>query len=135
MGKESSPAKALEEFLNAVVASKQEYQYAYDAVNEEDRRLQDLLHEMEFAPNKAERNRSAAKLQQSRRRRREYKDMVKKNEKLVKFFEEQKNREILNRMRQLLGQQRKEEEYLASERTYKPRMSQGGGDNMPKYEK
>lgn len=124
MGKESSPAKVLEEFLNAVAASKQEYQYAYDAVNEEDRRLQDLLHEMEFAPNKAERNRSATKLQQSRRRRREYKDMVKKNEKLVKFFEEQKNRETLNRMRQLLGQQRKEEEYLASERTYKPRMSQ-----------
>ncbi len=124
MERESSPAKALEEFLNAVTASKQEYQYAYDAVNEEDRCLQDLLHEMEFAPNKAERNRSATKLQQSRRRRREYKDMVKKNEKLVKFFEEQKNREILNRMRQLLGQQRKEEEYLASERTYKPRMSQ-----------
>ena len=124
MGKESSPAKVLEEFLNAVAASKQEYQYAYDAVNEEDRRLQDLLHEMEFAPNKAERNRSATKLQQSRRRRREYKDMVKKNEKLVKFFEEQKNREILNRMCQLLGQQRKEEEYLASERTYTPRMSQ-----------
>ena len=124
MGKESSPAKVQEEFLNAVAASKQEYQYAYDAVNEEDRRLQDLLHEMEFAPNKAERNRSATKLQQSRRRRREYKDMVKKNEKLVKFFEEQKNREILNRMCQLLGQQRKEEEYLASERTYKPRMSQ-----------
>ena len=75
MGKESSPAKVLEEFLNAVAASKQEYQYAYDAVNEEDRRLQDLLHEMEFAQNKAERNRSATKLQQSRRRRREYKDM------------------------------------------------------------
>ena len=63
MGKESSPAKVLEEFLNAVAASKQEYQYAYDAVNEEDRRLQDLLHEVEFAPNKAERNRSATKLQ------------------------------------------------------------------------
>ena len=135
MGKESSPAKALEEFLNAVAASKQEYQYAYDAVNEEDRRLQDLLHEMEFAPNKAERNRSATKLQQSRRRRRECKDIVKKNEKLVKFFEEQKNRETLNRMRQLLGQQRKEEEYLASERTYKPRMIQGGGDNMSEHEK
>ncbi len=131
MGKESSPAKALEEFLNAVAASKQEYQYAYDAVNEEDRRLQDLLHEMEFAPNKAERNRSAIKLQQSRRRRREYKDMVKKNEKLVKFFEEQKNRETLNRMRQLLGQQRKEEEYLASERTYKPRMNQEAEGREP----
>jgi hypothetical protein len=131
MGKESSPAKALEEFLNAVAASKQEYQYAYDAVNEEDRRLQDLLHEVEFAPNKAERNRSATKLQQSRRRRRECKDIVKKNEKLVKFFEEQKNRETLNRMRQLLGQQRKEEEYLASERTYKPRMNQEAEGREP----
>ena len=131
MGKESSPAKALEEFLNAVAASKQEYQYAYDAVNEEDRRLQDLLHEVEFAPNKAERNRSATKLQQSRRRRRECKDIVKKNEKLVKFFEEQKNRETLNRMRQLLGQQRKEEEYLASERTYTPRMNQEAEGREP----
>ena len=131
MGKESSPAKALEEFLKAVAASKQEYQYAYDAVNEEDRRLQDLLHEVEFAPNKAERNRSATKLQQSRRRRRECKDIVKKNEKLVKFFEEQKNRETLNRMRQLLGQQRKEEEYLASERTYKPRMNQEAEGREP----
>ena len=131
MGKESSPAKVLEEFLNAVAASKQEYQYAYDAVNEEDRRLQDLLHEVEFAPNKAERNRSATKLQQSRRRRREYKDMVKKNEKLAKFFEEPKNWETLNRMRQLLGQQRKEEEYLASERTYKPRMNQEAEGTHP----
>ena len=131
MGKESSPAKVLEEFLNAVAASKQEYQYAYDAVNEEDRRLQDLLHEVEFAPNKAERNRSATKLQQSRRRRREYKDMVKKNEKLAKFFEEPKNWETLNRMRQLLGQQRKEEESRASERTYKPRMNQEAEGREP----
>ena len=86
---------------------------------------------MEFAPNKAERNRSATKLQQSRRRRREYKDMVKKNEKLAKFFEEPKNWETLNRMRQLLGQQRKEEEYLASERTYKPRMNQEAEGREP----
>ena len=40
----------------------------------------------------------------------------------VKFFEEQKNRDTLNRMRQLLGQQRKEEEYLDGERVYKPRV-------------
>ena len=49
------------------------------------------------------------------------KDMAKMNEKLVKFFEDQKNRDTLNRLRQLLGQQRKEEEYLLGERTYKPR--------------
>lgn len=68
-----------------------------------------------------ERNRIATSLQQSRRTRRINKDMAKMNEKLVKFFEDQKNRDTLNRLRQLLGQQRKEEEYLLGERTYKPR--------------
>lgn len=32
------------------------------------------------------------------------------------------NRKILNKLRQLLGRQRKEEEYLEGERTYKPRV-------------
>ena len=85
-------------------------------VNEEDRKLQDLLHEMEFAPGRTERNQAAARLQRSRRIRREYKDIVKWNERIVKFFEEPKSRDTLNRMRQLLGLQRKEEEYLLSER-------------------
>lgn len=40
-------------------------------------------------------------------------------------IEEQKNRDTLNRMRQLLGQQRKEEEYLDGERAYKPRVGKG----------
>ena len=95
--------------------------YACDKVVEEDKRLQDFLHEMEFAKDRNERNRIATSLQQSRRTRRINKDMAKMNEKLVKFFEDQKNRDTLNRLRQLLGQQRKEEEYLLGERTYKPR--------------
>lgn len=122
MKNQGSLAEELERFLNMIDGCMQEYRFAYDTVNEEDRRLQDLLHEMEFAENKAERNRVATKLQHSRRRRRENKDVVKRNERVVKFFEEQKNREALNRMRQLLGQQRKEEEYLSGERTYKPRV-------------
>ena len=120
--KQRSPAEALEDFLNYVDATASEYRGAYDAVNTEDRRLQDLLHEMEFAADKNERNRTATKLQQSMKLRRENKDVVKRNERLVKFFEEQKNRETLNRMRQLLGQQRKEEEFLNSERIYKKRV-------------
>ena len=120
--KQRSPAEALEDFLNYVDAAASEYRGAYDAVNTEDRRLQDLLHEMEFASDKNERNRTATKLQQSRKLRRENKDVVKRNERLVKFFEEQRNRDTLNRMRQLLGQQRKEEEYLNSERIYKKRV-------------
>ena len=122
MGKKKSPAEELTEFLNYIDAAAQEYRYAYDIINEEDRRLQDLLHEMEFAEDRTERNRVAARLQKSRRLRRENKDIVQKNERLVKFFEDQKNRETLNRMRQLSGQQRKEEEFLKSKRIYKPRV-------------
>lgn len=122
MEKQKSPAKELEQFLNFVDTCIQEYRLAYDQMNEEDKRLQDLLHEMEFAADKAERNRVATKLQQSRRRRRQNKDTVKRNERVVKFFEEQNHRATLNKMRQLLGQQRKEEEYLDGERTYKPRV-------------
>ena len=109
MSKRKTPAQALEEFLSYYDESILEYRYACDKVVEEDKRLQDFLHEM------------ATSLQQSRRTRRINKDMAKMNEKLVKFFEDQKNRDTLNRLRQLLGQQRKEEEYLLGERTYKPR--------------
>ena len=79
---------------------------------------------MEFAKDQAERNRVATKLQKSRRSRRENKDLVKRDEKVVQFFTEEKNRGFLNRMRQLLGQQRKEEEYLSGERIYNPRVKE-----------
>ena len=70
----------------------------------------------------AEHHRVATKLQNSRRRRRKNKDIVKLNEQVVKFFEEKGSRDTLNKLRQLLGRQRKEEEYLFSERTYTPRV-------------
>ena len=120
----NSPAAELERFLNFVDACSQEYKNAYEKVNEEDRRVQDFLHQMEFAKDQAERNRVATKLQKSRRSRRQNKDLVKRNEKVVLFFLEEKNRGALNRMRQLLGQQRKEEEYLSGERIYKPRVKE-----------
>ncbi|KJJ66568.1 hypothetical protein CLFS41_50990 [Clostridium sp. FS41] len=121
LGKQTSPAAELERFLNYIDACRQEYAYAYGMVGEEDRKLQDLLHEMEFAKDRAERNRVATKLQQSRRSRRKNKDIVLMDERIVNFFNEPKNRDTLNRMRQLLGQRRKEEEYLTNERTYIPR--------------
>ena len=76
---------------------------------------------MEFAGDRAERNRVATRLQTSRKQRRRMKDLMKRDEQVVKFFEDPENRKILNKMRQLLGRQRKEEEYLEGERTYKPR--------------
>ena len=117
-----TPAQQLEEFLNFIDQCYTDHQYAYETVNEEDKRLQDLLHEMEFASDKAERNRVATKLRNSRKARRRNKDIVKLNEQVVKFFDEKGHRDTLNKMRQLLGRQRKEEEYLFGERVYKPRV-------------
>ena len=116
-----TPAESLEDFLKFVDQCYQEYQMAQEAVSREDKRLQDLLHELEFPKEKGERNRVATKFQRSRRERRKYKDIIKRNELVVKFFEEKPHRDTLNKLRQLLGRQRKEEEYLSSERIYKPR--------------
>lgn len=118
-----TPAESLEDFLKFVDQCYQEYQIAQEAVSREDKRLQDLLHELEFAKEKGERNRVATKFQRSRRERRKHKDIIKRNELVVKFFEEKPHRDTLNKLRQLLGRQRKEEEYLSSERIYKPRVN------------
>ncbi len=122
MAKEIKPSKHLEDFLNFLDQCSREYQYAFDNMSKEDKRLQDLLHEIEFAADKAEKNRAATSLQRSRRERRKNKDMVKLYERIVKFSEDQSNRRTINLLRQLLGQQRKEEEYLQSNRTYKKRV-------------
>ena len=122
MAKEVKPSKNLEDILNFLDQCAREYQYAFENMSTEDKRLQDLLHELEFAADKAERNRVATSLQRSRRERRKSKDMVKLYERIVKFKEDQNNRRTINLLRQLLGQQRKEEEYLRSNRTYKKRM-------------
>ncbi len=94
-----TPAESLEEFLNFVDHYYQEYQMAQEAVSREDKRLQDLLHELEFAKEKGERNRVATKFQSSRRERRKHKDIVKRNELVVKFFEEKPHRDTLNKLR------------------------------------
>jgi len=125
MKKEVSKAKKIEEFLRFVEECRDEYSLAFEEVGKEDRRLQDLLHEMEFAQDKASRNRSATKLHNSRVHRRESKDLVQMNEEIVKFFSDRQNKSVLDRMRQMLGQQRKREEYLNSERVYNPREEKG----------
>lgn len=122
MAKEIEPSRHLEDFLNFLDQCAREYRYASDNMATEDKRLQDLLHELEFAADKAERNRVATSLQRSRRERRRSKDKVKLYERIVKFSEDQNNRRTINLLRQLLGQQRKEEEYLRSNRTYKKRV-------------
>lgn len=121
-GKEVSAV--LQDFLNYIEQSRGAYQLAQEAVELEDKRLQDLLHELEFARDENEKRRSGTKLQQSRKERRRQKDEVKRLRLLVEFFNDPAHKGTLNKMRQLLGRQRKEEEFLNGERTYKPRVTE-----------
>ena len=113
----------LQEFLNYIDQCRNAYQLAQGAVELEDKRLQDLLHELEFAENVNEKRRSGTKLQQSRRERRRQKDEVKRLRLLIEFFNDPANKSTLNKMRHLLGRQRKEEEFLNGDRIYKPRVT------------
>lgn len=61
--KDKEPSEVLADFLNYIDRIRYEYKTAQEAVKTEDKRLQDLLHELEFAEDKAERNRVATKFQ------------------------------------------------------------------------
>lgn len=121
---EKEVSEAVQGFLDYIDWCRDAYQLAHDAVGKEDKRLQDLLHELEFAEDKAERNRVATKFQRSRRERRRKKDEVMRIELIVQFFEEPQNRKVLNNLRQLLGRQRKQEAFLNGKREYKPRVKE-----------
>lgn len=120
--REKEPSEVLSDFLNYIERIRYEYKAAQEAVKIEDMRLQDLLHEMEFAEDKAARNRVATKLQRSRRERRHQKDEMMRRELVVQFFDDPTPKSTINKMRQILGRQRKQEEYLNGERHYNKRV-------------
>lgn len=109
----------ISEFLKFIQECDNEYNVAYEEVGKEDRKTVDLLHDMEFAPNQAERNKIATKLHNVRIQRRKGKDTVQENEEIVQFYK--KYKKVFDEMKEMLGRQRKKETYLNSDRIYKPR--------------
>ena len=119
---EKEASEVLSDFLKFIRRCEDDCQAARESVGVEDKRLQDLLHEMEFADGENAKRRAATKLQQSRRERRRQKDEVQRLEPIVNFFGELNHKNTLKKMEQLLGRQRKVEEYLNGERVYYPRV-------------
>lgn len=118
------PSELLQGFLNYIDQVKSEYEMAREAVGKEDKRLQDFLHELEFAKDRSERNKISTKFQRSRQERRRQKDEVQRLELLVEFFNSQNNKNTFNKMRPLIEKQKKREEYLDGERYYKKRVEE-----------
>lgn len=121
------PSEAIQKFLDSIRQWQNEYNLAHENVGREDKRLQDLLHGLEFSADGEGFQAACEKLRESRRVRRVNKDTVLLLEYIIQFFGEEQNRKVLNQLAQLLGRQRKQEAFLRSERTYKPRMEEPPG--------
>lgn len=119
---EKEPSEVLSEFLAYIDRIRYDYKAAHDAVKKEEKRLQDLLHDIEFAEGENEKRRAGTRLQQSRRSRRRKKDEMMRLELVVQFFDEPTQKSTINKMRQLFGKQRKQEEFLNGERHYNKRV-------------
>lgn len=116
------PSEVITGFLKFLEAAAREYESAYADVGKEDSRVQTFLHDMEFAPNKGERNKIATRLQQSRRQRRKAKDQVKLYESIYRFYTDKQNQNFLKALRRMQNEQIAEEKYLFGIREFKNRV-------------
>ena len=126
MSNEMKPSEVLQNFLDFMKACQKEYQVCTVEVHKHDKRVQDFLHGLELAPNRQERNKVATQAGRSRRARRRLKDRAQLLEECAKFYGDRSNKQFFDRMQGLIEKQRKEEEFLESDRVYKPR----GGDDV-----
>lgn len=118
------PSEQISEFLCFLKDCQTEYEECVREVWNHDKKQQDQLHDLEFANNYDERNKIATRIHKERVERREYKDRVEMVNKIAKFCSDSQNKPLLKRLRVLIEDQRKTEEFLLGERHYNRR----GGD-------
>lgn len=121
MSNERKPSEVFKEFLDYMKDCQKEYQICMVEVHKHDKRVLDFLHGLEFAENRQERNRIATQVSQSRKDRRRLKDRMQLLEGCARFYGDKSNKQFFDRMQSLVERQKKEEEFLESDRVYKPR--------------
>lgn len=110
------------EFLNFIEQTKLEYQNAKEALENEQKRQEDLLHDIEFCMDAKERSKLATRLHKCRLERRRLKDIQEETSIIYDFVTDPANKKVLDKMAsQLLGSLRKSEGYHEN-RIYKRRL-------------
>ena len=120
MEKQEKSSKNLEYFLNYIREMIVNYNYHNGAVNVEDKRSQDLLHELELGPSK-NKDRVATKLRKSRKERRIHKDFVEINTPIYNYFVCSEGKVVIHKLEEILGDMRKQEKQKQN-RIYVPRI-------------
>ena len=99
---------------------------SWDIVVEEDAKNQDFFHELEFETKSEKRSLIATRLHKSRVRRREAKDTSKKLKPVTDYVREATARSHIKHLKKMAGDLKAAEDYVYSERVYKPRSTKEG---------
>lgn len=116
----------LTEFLNFIADAQSQYRFCSEELSNQDKLTQDYLHSLELDDLKRdERSKIATRLVINRKDRRYYKDRVEELEPIVRFFEENQNKKMIDQLKQVLGVVRKSESYH-KHRVYVPKVLREG---------
>ena len=121
MQKEKKPSEIIQEFLEFLKYCDKEYKDCVTQVYKYDKMNQDYLHDIEFAHDYDERCKLATQIHKQRNDRRAMKDRVEFVEKVAKFCADRQNKQFIDRLKSLLEQQERAEQYVLSERHYNRR--------------
>lgn len=120
---EKKTSENIKGFLDFVDTCYELHSVAVDGISTEEKRQQDLLHQIEFESSSKKRGPIDTKLHRCRNERRRYKDIFEETDDIVQFFQNPQHKRTLDQMRNLLGKVRKVEKYHEN-RHYIPRVKE-----------
>lgn len=118
---ERKPSQIIEDFLELISKSHEEYEYNMGIAKGYDKKTITWIHDFEAADNYEDRCKLATALHQERETRRKHKDRAELFQKIHEFSCQEKNKQVIKSLKWLLGEQKKREEYLESDREFKHR--------------
>lgn len=118
-------SEVVEAFIEWLKEMEELQKSSWEIVLTEDDKIQDFLHEFEFESNNKKRSIIATRLHNSRVRRRKAKDVSKKLKPVTDFTKEISNRNLAKLLNKMRGDLKAAEDFVNSERVYKPRSKDG----------
>lgn len=122
------PSEVVKSFIDWLTEKKAEQEEAYKTfIAEDGDKVKDFLHELEFEVNNKRRAVIATKIHNSRKKRRIAKDVSTLLKPVKEFTSDATNRGFVKRLKKLQADLKSQEDFLESDRVYKPRAQQEEG--------
>ena len=123
--RERAASEVVATFLDWLKEMDELQKASWEIVVAEDSKNQDFFHEMEFETDNKKRAVIATRLHNSRVKRRAAKDMSKKLKPISDYIKEATAKSHIKHLKKMAGDLKAAEDFVNSERTYKPRSKEG----------